>query len=162
MDSRFQFRISQGIGIRNLTTDFSANYQFRQFFSIGIGNGFHRNKVNIYSTSGYHKLELWSYPIYLTANIYLTGTSEKAWYIYGRYGRSFGINNKNNDPSKSFKGVMVEGGIGFELLRDDRSIYFELGQYFTNNKGLFRSTYESEINYDLEIYSLALRVGVKF
>jgi hypothetical protein len=163
LDSKFHFTVSQGFGIRNTTTDFGAHYQFRQLFSVGILNGFHRNKVNFYSNSDKHKLKLWSYPIYVTGDFYLFGTDQKAVYVYGRYGRSFGINNKNNDPDKNFQAVMAEGGIGYELLDGsrDKSVFFELGQYYTNSKGTFYSTYDSIIDYTFKIYSVVFRFGLK-
>ena len=148
-----------------MTTDFGVRYQFRQFFSLGISNGFHKNKVNFYSSSDKHQLKLWSYPIYVTGNIYLFGTTEKAVYIYGRYGRPFGINNKSNDPDKNFQAVMAEGGIGYEMLfggTRNSSLFIELGQYYTNPKGTYYSTYDSVIDYKkFEIYTLALRFGLK-
>ena len=162
LDSKFNVKISQSFGVRNLTADFGVSYQFRQVFSIGIANGFHRNKVNLYSTSDNHKLRLWSYPLYVTANIYLAGTTEKAWYIYGRYGKSFGINNKNNDPEKGFPAIMAEGGLGFEKLNENSALFFELGQYYTTSSGRYYSTYDAVIDYNLKIYSFVFRFGVKF
>ncbi len=161
MKSTFNFRFYQGFGFRNVCWDLDFNFRYRQYFSIGIGNGFHRNKYPIFSSSDKHVLNMWSYPLYLTGNVYLFANSDRAWYLYGKYGRSFGLRTKGVNPTDDFKSLIAEGGIGYEYLNGPRSVYLELGQYYTSANGVFNSTYNSTILYDLQIYTIVCRFGVK-
>lgn len=162
MKSTFNLRLYQGFGFRNVSWDLDFNFQYRQYFSIGVGNGFHRNKYPIFSTSDKHVLKMWSYPLYLTGNFYLFGNSEGAWYLYGKYGRSFGLRTKGVNPTDDFKAVIAEGGIGYQYFNGRRNIYLELGQYYTSANGVFNSTYNSTISYDLQIYTIVARIGFRF
>jgi hypothetical protein len=152
----------QGFGFRHFAWDFEVSYQFRQYFSIGIGNGFHRNKYPIFSTSDKHVLNMWSYPLYLTGNIFLTANSDGALYIYGKYGSSVcNLNTKSVKPTKDFESIIAEGGFGYQVINGKKNYYFELGQYYTNTNGVFYSTYDSEIKYDLQIYTIVARAGFR-
>ncbi len=161
MPNTFNLRLYQGFGFRNLSYDLDVIFQFRQVFSVGIGNGFHRNKYPIFSTSDKHKLKMWSYPLYVTGSFYLFGNTDRACYIYGKYGRSFGLNTKGVEPNNDFKAVIAEGGIGYQLINGKSSVYLEIGQYYTTANGVFSSTYNSVINYNLQIYSIVGRVGFR-
>lgn len=159
--STFYAKFYQGFGFRNISWDIDVCYQYRQVFSIGMGNGFHLNTYPIFSSSDKHRLNMWSYPLYLKGNMYLFGNSERACYIYGKYGRSFGFKTKKVDPNEDFKAVSAEGGIGYELINSNSSFYFELGQYYISANGIFNSTYNSVINYNLQIYSIVGRIGFR-
>lgn len=159
--SRFNLKFYQGFGFRNFAWDLELNFQVRQYFTIGVGNGFHRNKYPIFSTSDKHILKMWSYPMYFTTSIFIVSNSKRAIYIYGKYGRSFGLDTKGVSPDDAFKAKFMEGGIGYQMKYEEKSLYFELGQYYTTAKGEFNSTYNSTINYDLEIYTLVAKVGFR-
>jgi hypothetical protein len=160
--SSFYLKGSQGIGFRNVSWDLDLTFQFRNYISLGVGNGIHRNRYPIYSTSDRHVLKMWSYPAYFTGNIFLFANEEKAVYIYGKYGRSFGIRTKNVNPTNDFEGKMIEGGIGYQHSLDNVDFFAEIGQHYYTANGVFTSTYNSTISYDLTTYTLVARFGLKF
>jgi hypothetical protein len=161
MNSRFNVKFYQGFGFRHFAWDFDVSYQFRQYFSIGIGNGFHRNKYPIFSTSDKHVLNMWSYALYFTGNVFLIANSDRAFYIYGKYGRQFAISSKNVRPTNGFESIIAEGGLGYQIINGNKNYYFELGQYYTNANGIFYSTYDSEIKYDLQIFNVIGKIGFR-
>ncbi len=160
--SSIYVKASQGFGFRNISWDLDVTFQFRNYISLGVGNGIHRNRYPIYSTSDRHNLVMWSYPAYFTGNIFLYANEEKAVYIYGKYGRSFGIRTKNVNPSDDFEGKMIEGGIGYQQSLDNFDFFAEIGQHYYTANGVFTSTYNSTISYDLTTYTIVARVGLKF
>ncbi len=160
-ESTFGLNFFQGFGFRNVSWDLDVCYQFRQYFSVGIGSGFHLNTYPIFSSSDKHRLNMWSCPLYLKGTVYLFGNSDRACYIYGKYGRSFGIHTKYVDPNGDFKAMTVEGGVAYERIFNNASVYFELGQYYVSANGVLKSSYSSVINYNLQIYSIVGRVGFR-
>lgn len=160
-NSAFNLKLYQGFGFRNVSWDLDFTYQFRQHFSIGIGNGIHRNKYPVYSSSDKHMVKMWSYPIYLTGNIFLVGNTERVFYVFGKYGRSFGFNTKNNNPTNDFKGLFVEGGFGCQFQKRNTNLFAEIGQHFVTSNGVYSSNYNSSISYNLSIYTVILRFGFR-
>ncbi|MCE3296342.1 MAG: hypothetical protein K0R65_2056 [Crocinitomicaceae bacterium] len=104
---------------------------------------------------------MWSYPLYLRGTVYLFGNSDRACYVYGKYGRSFGMQTKDVDPNDDFKAVTAEAGIAYERIYNNGAVYFELGQYYVSANGVLKSSYSSVINYNLQIYSVVGKVGFR-
>ena len=74
-ESAFKLNFSQGFGFRNISWELEASYQFGQYFSVGVGNGIHFNTYPIFSSSDKHRLNMWSYPLYLKGTVSLFGVT---------------------------------------------------------------------------------------
>lgn len=104
---------------------------------------------------------MWSYPLYLKGTVYLFGNTDRACYVYGKYGRSFGRQTKDVAPNDDFKAVTAEAGIAYERIFNNGAVYLELGQYYVTANGVLESSYNSVINYNLQIYSIVGKVGFR-
>jgi hypothetical protein len=163
--SSLNVRIFQGFGYRHVGWDLDIAYQFRKYFSVGIGIAAHFNKTSFFSASDEHDLNMWSLPVFTYVNIFLLNRENGSLYIHGKVGKSFGINTKSIIPDKEFDAIMIDAGIGYQIANSGsgRHIYFELGQYYATAQGTINSSYNSIIRYSgMEILNITGRIGFKF
>lgn len=160
----FNHRPSIGGGYRNFLLDYSATLQFKRWFEVGVGVGFHHNSVQFYSASDKHMVGVGSLPTYLTAIVYPYHDDERAFYLKGNYGFANTINGARNSKDKSFTNQVAQGGIGYKQFnyKLDRYIYLELSQYFATAKGTYNDsdTYNAKVDYNLQFYAIVLSVGI--
>lgn len=163
--SAVNVRFFQGFGYRHVGWDLDVAFQFRKYFSVGIGIAAHFNKTSFYSTSDEHNLNMWSMPLFAYATVFLINRENGALYIHGKFGRAFGIKTESVTPDKNFQAIMLDAGLGYQFknFRSRKSIYFEIGQYYATAQGSLNSTYNSVIRYsDMEILNITGRIGLKF
>jgi hypothetical protein len=163
--SSLNVRIFQGFGYRHVGWDLDVAYQFKKYFSVGIGIAAHFNKTSFYSASDEHNLNMWSMPLFAYTNIFLINRERGSLYIHGKFGRSYGIKTESVTPDKDFDAIMLDAGLGYQITntRTRRHIYFEIGQHYVTAKGTLISSYNSIIQYsDMEILNITGRIGFKF
>lgn len=160
----FNHKAYASFGYRNLMFDYNGTVQFKRWFEVGGGVGYHHNSVKFYSASDKHVVGISSIPTYLTATIYPYHDDNRAFYIKGNYGFTTSFNGGKNKRDKSFNGKMIQGGVGYKQFIDriDRSVYVELSQYYSTAKGAYNDseTYNAAIDYNLQFYGIVLSVGV--
>jgi hypothetical protein len=92
--SSFYLKGSQGFGFRNISWDLDVTFQFRNYISLGVGNGIHRNRYPIYSTSDRHVLKMWNYPVYFTGNIFFLQMRKRRFIFMGNMVALLGYEQK--------------------------------------------------------------------
>jgi hypothetical protein len=160
----FNHKPYASFGYRNFMLDYNGTLQFKKWFEIGAGIGYHHNTVKFYSASDKHTVGLASVPTYLTATIYPYHDDNRAFYIKGNYGLANSINGAKNKKDKNFRSKVVQGGAGYKQFSDrlNRFFYVELSQYYTSAKGTYSDfeTYNATIDYDFQFYGIVLSVGI--
>lgn len=170
-DNVFNHTLYAGFGFRTSMLDYNFSAQAYQRFSVGAGISLLRQTRPIYSASDKHQLQIRTIPFYAYVNVYLMRKKEYSLYVFGKYGIAIGTNkrywmtneddeNYRTEADKSNVYDYIEGGLGLKYYNGNRYMHFEVGQFYTTAKGILYSTYNSEINYDLEFYNLMFRFGV--
>lgn len=147
---------------------FGLNLQYhqapKQWFSYGAGLDIALMNLKITSASDEHNVLISSMPLYVGANLYLRNNeaNKKAYYAYGKYGASIGLNNRDNQKNNS---GFLETGIGIQFKNRGLGSFYnriEIGRQAYDLRGTAEGSFNSSIRYNLKYSSYLVRVAVMF
>jgi hypothetical protein len=156
---KMKYAVGAGFGIRNAGMFLETSVVLFDRFSLGGTLGYHTYNYKLYSSSDLHQIRMSYFPYMARVSIKVYEKSNFNLFLYGSYGQVWKKNRRGVTHAKPNETITWEAGIGAQF-HGKVPLQFFLGQTYTNGKGNLESTYNSSIDFEMEIYNLYLGMTV--